>query len=166
MITLLSSPPTKAKVTVRTRTLQAIDIQVFSDSISASQLQQHLRAVVSDTEVYELCNTNLRKLQDNNAPFTQRTITTRSECPWFTTNTKLAKVKRGSLEKQWIRTSLTLHREIYIQQRDLTNSLIQEAKKDYYHNKLLVPNHKDLYAVANELLLCTKHKVHKKPIHH
>ena len=53
----------------------------------------------------------------------------------------------------------TVHRDIYVQQRDLTNSLIQEAKKDYYHHKLSVPNQKDLYTVANELLHRTKQKV-------
>ena len=73
--------------------LKAIDTQAFSDSISASQLQQHIRALVSDTEAYEFYNTTLRKLQDNHAPVTQRTITTRSECPWFITNTKLQKAK-------------------------------------------------------------------------
>ena len=111
--------------------LKVIDIQAFSESISASKLQQRVRAAVSATEAYELCNTTLRDLLDDHAPVTQRTITTRSECPWFTTNIKLAKAKRRGLEKQLRRTSLTVHREIYFKQRDLTNNLIQEAKKDY-----------------------------------
>ena len=56
--------------------------------------------------------------------------------------------------------SLTVHRDIYVQQCDLTNILIQEAKKDYYHHKLSGPNQKNLYTVANELL----HR--KKYFHH
>ena len=141
------------------RKLKAIDIQAFSDSISASKLQQHVPAADNATEAYEFYNTTLREILDDHAPVTQRTITTTSESPWFTTNIKLAKAKRRSLEKQWRRTSLTVHRDIYVQQRDLTKSLTQEAKKNYYHHKLSVPNQKDLYTVANELLHRTKQKV-------
>ena len=41
--TLPLAEPTKAKVTVSMRKLKGIDIQAFSDSISASKLQQHRR---------------------------------------------------------------------------------------------------------------------------
>ena len=160
LFTLPLTAPTKAKMIISMRKLKAIDIQAFSDSIIASKLQQQVRAADSATEAYELYNTTLREVLDDHAPVTQRTITTRSECPWFTTNIKLAKAKRKRLEKQWRRTRLTVHHEIYTQQRDLTNSLIQEAKKDYYHNKLSVPNQKDLYTVANDLLHRTKQKVY------
>ena len=100
------------------------------------------------------------EILDDHAPVTQRTITTRSECPWYTTNIKLAEAKKKRLEKQWRRTRLTVHRKIYIQQRDLTNSLIREAKKNYYHNMLAVPNHIYLYTVANDLLHRTKQKIY------
>ena len=59
-----------------------------------------------------------------------------------------------------LKNGLTVHCEIYIQERDLTNSLIQEAKKYYYHHKLSFPNQKDLYTAANELLHRTKQKVY------
>ena len=52
-----------------------LDIQTLSDMIiSASKLQQHIRAVVSATESYELYNTRptLRKLPDDPVPVTQR----------------------------------------------------------------------------------------------
>ena len=159
LFTLPLTAPTKAKVTVSMRKLKAIDIQAFSDSISASKLQQHVRVADNATEAYDFYNTTLREILDDHAPVTQRTITARSESPWFTTNIKLAKAKRRSLEKQWRRTSLTVHRDIYVQQCDLTNSLIQEAKKDYYHHKLSGPNQKNLYTVANELLHRKKQKV-------
>ena len=159
LFTLSLTAPTKAKVTVSMRKLKAIDIQAFSDSISASKLQQHVRAADNATEAYEFYNTTLIEILDDHAPVTQRTITIRSESPWFTTNIKLAKAKRRRLEKQWRRTSLTVHRDIYVQQRDLTNSLIQEANKDHYHQKLSVPNQKDLYTFANELLHRTKQRV-------
>ena len=100
LFTLPMTAPTKAKVTVSIRKLKAIDIQAFSDSISASKLQQHVRAADNATEAYEFYNTTLREILDDHAPVTQRTITTRSESPWFTTNIKLAKAKRRSLEKQ------------------------------------------------------------------
>ena len=124
LFTLPLTAPTKAKVTVSMRKLKAIDIQAFSDSISDSKLELRVRAVVSATESYEFYNTTLRELLDDHDPVHQRTTTTRSESPWFTTNIKLAKAKRRSLEKQWRRTSLTLHRDIYVQQHALTKSLI------------------------------------------
>ena len=83
---------TRAKVTVSMRKMNAIDIQAFSDSISASKLQQHVRAADNATEAYELYNTTLREILYDHAPAIQRTITTRSECAWFTTNIKLKKL--------------------------------------------------------------------------
>ena len=79
-------------------------------------------------------------------------MTVRDECPWYNTDIKLAKAKRRLFEDKWRENKLEVHREMYTSQRDITTALCDQAKIQYYLEKLAVRDQNQLYNVANNLL--------------
>ena len=69
---------------------------------------------------------------DQHAPTKRRTITLRPAAPWYTNDIKVEKTKRRRLERQWRKTRLTIHRQLYVEQCTLVNNLICESKLKFY----------------------------------
>ena len=154
----ISAPPI-TKQTANIQKWQNINTDAFCEDIKSSDiLSALLNPSTSATDAFSTYNTTLEALLDNHAPVVKRTMTIRTESPWFNAEIKLAKAKRRVLEDQWRKTKLTVHREMYTHQRDLTNELCDKAKKTYYHDKLSVRDQKQLYTVANNLLHRSKAK--------
>ena len=159
----INAPPI-TKQTVNIRKWQNINTDAFCEDIKSSDiLSALLNPSTGATDAFSTYNTTLEALLDNHAPVLKRTMTIRTGSPWFNAEIKLAKAKRRVLEDQWRKSKLTVHREMYTHQRDLTNELCDKAKKTYYHDKLSVRDQNQLYTVANNLL--HRSKVKTLPTH-
>ena len=64
------------------------------------------------------------------------------------------KRKRRQCERRWRRTGLTIHREVYLSQRDLVNQLIYQANIDLYSDKIRLcgKDQQLLFNAVDELL--------------
>ena len=82
-------------------------------------------------------NTCLHQLLDRHAPLVTRTVADHTSASWMTLETKQAKVQRRLTERNWCESGLTLHREIYIKQRNLVSNMISKANKDYLCHKIV-----------------------------
>ena len=74
--------------------------------------------------------------------------------PWITEKLKLAQTERRKMERKWRSTRLTVHRELFTDQRDYVTTLCREAKQEYYLEQIgdCGSDPKKLYKVMNELL--------------
>ena len=71
----------------------------------------------------------------------------------MTLEVKQAKVGRCIAERKWRQSGLTVHREIYAEQRNLVSNLISKAKKDYICEKIIdCDSFRELFRLSNQMM--------------
>jgi hypothetical protein len=147
---MMKSKPLKREIVYRK--VKDIVVQDFRTDLTASKL---LTAPASDVTDHMLqYNSVLTELMDTHAPFKKRSVSLRTTVPLYNEEIKSAKKGRQKAEKKWRNTGLTIHREIYCNQRNNVNKLINEAKLEYYSTKIndKPSDQRSLFKWANELL--------------
>ena len=110
---------------IQYRNYAAIDKHVLRGDIATSTLC--LDPATSAASLLEQYDTTLSLLLDKHAPVLTRTITIRPKVPWFNGDIKMAKQKRRQLERRWRQSRLTIHRDLFKEQRRHVNQLIASA---------------------------------------
>ena len=140
---------------VNYRKLKSIDLQELRDDISDSPLISTVDKAGHDLEyLITLYNTTLIGLLDKHAPLKTRTITIRPSAPWYTEDIRQEKQKRRALERCWRRTGLTVDRERFVDQCQVINEFILQAKTAYY-SRIIDENQYDpkrLFSIFDKLL--------------
>ena len=64
------------------------------------------------------------------------------------------KQQRRKLEKQWGHSGLTIHWEMFKEQRNRTQRLIKDAKRSYFHSKFAenIEDAKSLFTLVDHVL--------------
>ena len=126
--------PGKTTKEVRSRNVRALDTENFkTDVLSAFPAASGAADTVS---AYNAC---LRELLDKHAPLVTRRVTDRTSVPWTILQIKQGKQQRPCAERQWHKSSLEVHRQIYAHCRNVVNRLIRKAKKLFLCEKMSVP---------------------------
>ncbi len=89
---------------------------------------------------------------DKHAPNVTRKRQHKKKCPWYDETVHGMRQKKRQLERQWRRTGLEVHREMYITQRSSLNSYINRAKAAYYNDLLTTADQKTTFRVLDSLL--------------
>jgi len=75
-------------------------------------------------------DSGIRRLIDKHAPLQVKTITLRSNTPWYTEDIREAKHKRRKAERLWRRTKLTVHHQMFKEEcRNIIALLIKAKRK-------------------------------------
>ena len=146
-----SKPPLPTKL-LHYRKIKSINREEFNKDIKASDLLKKDFNDVNDlTNAY---NNTLSNLLDKHAPLKSKIVTIHPTSPWYTPEIHEAKKVKRKAERIWRRTKLTVHRDIFITERNKVNKLIIKSKKDYYANTLNESSNiqRDLYKCVNTLL--------------
>jgi len=152
-----------SKPSPRTRSVTSRNIR----AVNSSNLQQDVAKLVistrptfanADCESLVNCyNDGLNLVLDSHAPLVTRSVRDRSSAPWLSDQVRNARRKRRQAEQRWRKSKLTVHKEIYIQERNNTKLCIDNAKRQYFAKKLnSTSSTKQLFNVTNELLGKTK----------
>ena len=113
---LLLRKPVREKRKIISRNIRAIDMHEFRTDVH-NILESATQSNSTDPlVVYKTC---LRQLLNRHAPLVTRTVTDRTSAPWMTLEIKQAKVQRRLSERKWRESSLAVHREINVKQRNL-----------------------------------------------
>jgi len=139
------------KKNISYRKVANIDKEQFKEDLKLSQLlnfpKDDLDALVDQY------NTTLRGLLDQHAPLKSREVTIRPLVPWYNDEIDQAKKLRRKYERQWRMSKLTIHRQLYLQQRDKVNTLIDKAKSNFFECKIAeCPDQKTLFKVVDDML--------------
>ena len=141
--------PKVATKDICTRKFSKIDLETLKTDIS------NLTIIESDNinNIVDAYNSTLTKLIDEHAPKKHMTISLRPHAPWYSCAIAVAKRKRRQAERKWRGTNLIVDRDIYANERDAVNSMIAQAKKNYYTDKIEnAPNSKSLFKIVDGLL--------------
>ena len=100
------------------------------------QLSVVTHPAVSLTTLVKQYNTDLSELLERHAPLKSRFLTLRPFSPWYDADLIAAKQKRRRSELRWRRSVLTVHRQMYIEQRQAVARLLKAKKSQYYSNQV------------------------------
>ncbi|XP_033633164.1 uncharacterized protein LOC117294758 [Asterias rubens] len=125
------------------RKLNKIDLAEFTRDMT------HLLQVVPDS---------LKQLIDRHAPIQRRLLPVRPHSPWYTHDIMEAKKQKRMYDKQRRKSSLTVHRQMFTEQRNLVLRLIRDARRAHFKQKISdnATNPRQLFAVVDGSL-------HSKP---
>jgi hypothetical protein len=146
------------------RKLKSIDKCTLQTDILKSKLYTE-SDTLGATELVEQYNVVLTELLDKHAPVVTQVLTIRPKVPWYNEEIRQAKQDRRKAERVWQNTKLSVHKDIYKQSRNKVTQLINEAKQQYFLDKVDAnsSDQKALFGVVNELL--HKKKVTTLPAH-
>ena len=106
------------------RKLKAIDNAAFNHDLFFSDLIVQQKNDLD--QLLRQYSTMLKNNLDKNAPLQKKTVTVKDLVPWYNVAIREEKKerKRQQCVRRWRRTGLTIHREMYVYQRNLVNQLI------------------------------------------
>ena len=131
---LMCSKPPPVSKTIQYRKLKAIAHQDFINHIKSSSLCNSPQANIDD--LVAQYNTDLSNILEIHAPLKTKQFVERPLCPWINEEILKAKRVRRKYERIWRKSLLTVHKEMYIDQKQYVQDLISRAKKQYYNDKV------------------------------
>ncbi|XP_030834679.1 uncharacterized protein LOC115921383 [Strongylocentrotus purpuratus] len=145
--------PARSDRTFASRNIIDINRIAFAKDVAESDIMPLTsESVNTATSRY---NTILSSLLDIHAPAKIRKVRDRQDNPWYNGEITAEKRKRRQLERRW-RSNGKLHidKEMFREQRDFTNSLVERAKRSYFVGLIDKCGHdsKKLFSTANRLL--------------
>ena len=143
-------PEAQKKVT-SSRNIKNIDQQAFKDHFSEkfSSLNANADDANVVTEGYENAIT---ATLDIYAPATKRSCTNRARQPWYNSDIHVARRARCKCEKRWRKTRLEADHQLYLEELQRVNTMIDNAKKCYIKEQLCTADIKTVFRTVNGLL--------------
>ena len=114
------------------RNIRAIDLIAFRHDVAT------LAAASSVPSADQLCD-HLRSVLDKHAPAAQRKVPQRRSTPWYSAvapDLRALKQKKRQAERQWLRSGLAVHKEIFCSFKHKINRLVDTAKTKYFNAKI------------------------------
>ena len=130
-------------------------------SVNHQQLDEDLQNVglahESGDDINQLVtqyNDRLSQLLDKHAPMKKAKLVIKPRALWYTPSIAKAKRLRRKLERQWRRTKLTVHQQMFKEQRQQVSSLNRKTHAIYYNNKVTecAGDQEALFSIVDKLL--------------
>ena len=151
--TLRVSRPVSSPIYIEARNISTIDLTSFKEDLQASLSAS---PPTSADHLHHL----LQDLLNQHAPPTRRKISNRPPSPWFASvGPKLleAKRERRRAERQYLKTGLTVFKQMFRACNKLVNTIVHQAKVSYYNAKILsCTTSRQLFNLTGSLLGKTK----------
>ncbi len=152
----MSRPPA-TKQTVTFRKLREIQIDNFKEDIIAS-------SVVTDPEdnIESLCrqfDTVMSGILERHAPEQTKCITLRPHAPWYSDELRAAKREKRRCERQYVKSGLTVHKQIFRAACDDYKDLLETAKTNYHKSKLSNLDSRQLFREVDKLCSSNTSKI-------
>jgi exonuclease III len=144
---------THQKHTVTYRKMKAIDVSKFTKDIETSLLTStHNQLPLM--EMISQYNNELHRILDEHAPQKSKSVIQRPNTDWYDDELRAAKQKQRQYERKWRKTRLTIHLEMFREQKRLVHTMVEHAKITHYNT--LISEHssdsKKLFQTINKLL--------------
>ena len=145
---LTVSPPVPPPSFTEVRSLRAMDRDAFRSDLEAS-----VSPALCPT--FDQLNSVLKNVLDRHAPFTRRAVRTGRSAPWYASirgELREAKKERRRAERQWLKTGLTVFKQIYTQAKKKVARIVQQAKSVYYCSRIsCCESARQLFRIYNSL---------------
>jgi len=138
-------------INVPVRDFRQLQIEHFTDDI-AYQCQQLLQRHPENTqEMVRDYDTVLWTVLEKHAPITNRVRRRARPCPWYTNDVKETREKKRQCEHRWRTTKLEVHRQLYVEARNVSTACITKAKCKYYQHTLQGADNKSMFRLVRSL---------------
>lgn len=138
--------PPLVKKTITTRLLKKLNLVAFRDDLYTSVCNIDM----SSTSLSSTYDEIFHSILDAHAPVKSKTLTIRPSTPWYTDQLHQLKVEKRKLERNWKRTGLEVHRQIFGSACKNYYSLLNKAKVDYYSAKIGDSDQRSLFQFLNK----------------
>jgi hypothetical protein len=145
----LSCYDEKKKRQIMSRSLKRVDVEAFAEDLGADL------ADLQDDDLNDLVSSFNRRCCDvtnAHAPLRQITLKGDGMKPWYSDAIHSARVVRRKYERQFRKSPLEVHRQIYVDQCKEVVQLIQNTKKEYFHQKFASASAKEVFRLVDNLL--------------
>ena len=145
----------KQTKTVSSRNWKKVDTVAFKADVSDAFEENDFGVSPADTY-----NARLNAIVDKHAPMVKRRVTDRASAPWITSEIIESKRERRHAERVWRRTGLTVHRQIFVSQKNRVNGMIREAKRHHLCEKIeCADSSRELFQLSNQMMGGNANKV-------
>ena len=157
-----ASKPRPRKRLVTSRNLRALPLEEFRTDIRTGLAAAGDSCAAGNPEVLvDQYNDVLQQALDRYAPSVTRFVRDRPSAPWLSEEIREARRNRRQAERRWRESRLTIHRQLFVQERSSVKSAIVLAKRQYCVERIdSSRSSKDLFYVYNEL----QGKTHSCPL--
>ena len=142
-------PKTSTKVT-KSRNIKSMDMNVFKSNMS-QELHESMnsKCKTSLSTKFTKC---ISDLFNKFAPVVSRIISIRPYAPWINLSVKAQKQIRRQAERIYVKTRLTVHKDIFKSEKNKTIFVIKDEKKNYISEKIeSSSSSKELFNVYNDM---------------
>ena len=125
-------PPLKK--TVQYRKLKSLVPEILKEKVAESSI-----CTSSSNNLNDLVNqyhNDLRNILDSEAPMQTKTFIERPLIPWINNDILNSKKRKRKLEKQWRKSKLTIHQQMFLSEKLHYQQLIKDAKTSHYRNEI------------------------------
>ena len=149
--------PSLPHTTLNYRQIKKINIEDFRTDIVNCRLLLPENLGDEIDEVVENYDSALSDILDKHAAIKSKVISIKPTVPWYNDSVAEARRNKRRCERKWRATRLCVHRQIYQDARDKLHAVIDEAKKDYFQDKITSSTSQGaLYDSLNQLLFKKK----------
>ena len=147
--------PTRQKISYRN--YRQIDIDAFQTDLS-DKYDDALKVAADGEDLLEKYYKCTTTVLDHHAPMIVRNTQAKISQPWFDEKIQDLRRKRRALERQWEKSGLEIHKQMYQDQTKIVSKAIKAAKSKYYTESLANADMKTTFKILNSL----QHKGQKK----
>ncbi|KAJ8028772.1 hypothetical protein HOLleu_31107 [Holothuria leucospilota] len=134
---------------MRTRKLRSINIESFISDLRNTPLL--LNPADNFDSLITQYDKVLRSILDDHAPDVERCVILRPHAPWYSDALRDAKQKRRRLERKWLKSGLTVHKDIYKRQCTIYRDLLSKAKSNYHCQEIAECEPRNLFRIIDKL---------------
>lgn len=150
-LVLVPAPPTRRQTTGRA-------IKRVNTEALANDLSQSLPTTLTHTDTNSIAATYVtvtREVTDKHAPLRKITIKGDSNKPWYNDDIHTARIERRRLERQYKKSGLSVHKQMWDDQSHKVIHLIKQCKSSFYQHKFISADSKETFALVNGLMSCS-----------
>ena len=147
--------PALPRKSIQYRKTKCVTREALLLALASTRLQDADFAPASTLD--ELVSTYVGELQNvlnAVAPLKTCEITLRPNSYWFNDEIRSAKQHRRQMERLWRHTRLSVHKEMFLAEKNKVNALIRRAKEQHYQEKVAAcsGNQQQLFKIVSSLL--------------
>ena len=153
---VLTTKPPLPKKTISSRSYKSLNLEVFKQDIVASDLSSFESNIPNKLVIS--FNSVLTSILDKHVPVKTRSITIRPLSPWYSEDVQHLRREKKKSERKWRQTRLTVHKEIFCNNRNILTHHIKLAKKEFIQNKISnsSQSQKSLFKCVDDLFYKSK----------
>ena len=154
---LFPTPLSKPKRKIQFRNLKRINQAALS--LDLQNISSHATSLQSATELVEYYNDSLSNLLNQHAPLKTRSVSFERSAPWYTNELRKMKTFGRVLERRFVASGLTVHKEAYREHQKEYAKSLSTSRSQFFSNIINnnPSNSKRLFTTINHLLKPKSH---------